>query len=70
MKKLIRPKVVVSKCLGFEACRYNGEMISDYFVKSLEPFSNFFKRRPPTYPVAPVIKIVSLLIISTQYIHY
>lgn len=32
------PKVVVSKCLGFDRCRYNGEVINDDFVDSLKPF--------------------------------
>ncbi len=34
---LARPSVVVSRCLGFEACRYNGEMIPNRFLKRLEP---------------------------------
>ena len=31
-----KPKVVVSRCLGFEACRYNGEMLTNRFVHRLE----------------------------------
>lgn len=63
MEKSIRPKVVISKCLGFEACRYNGEMISDNFVKSLEPFVEFIFVCPEVEiglgtPRAPV-KLVS-----------
>jgi uncharacterized protein YbgA (DUF1722 family)/uncharacterized protein YbbK (DUF523 family) len=30
------PRVVVSKCLGFEACRYNAQVIEDKFVARLE----------------------------------
>jgi uncharacterized protein YbgA (DUF1722 family)/uncharacterized protein YbbK (DUF523 family) len=30
-----RPRVVVSKCLGFEACRYNGQTIPDRFLAKL-----------------------------------
>lgn len=36
-----RPMVVVSKCLGFEACRWNGEIINDEFTKKLEPFVEY-----------------------------
>ena len=30
-----RPTVVVSRCLGFDACRYNGETIPNRFLKRL-----------------------------------
>lgn len=30
-----RPNVIVSRCLGFDACRYNGVTIADAFVKQL-----------------------------------
>lgn len=29
------PRVVVSRCLGFEACRYNGEMVESMEVNAL-----------------------------------
>jgi uncharacterized protein YbgA (DUF1722 family)/uncharacterized protein YbbK (DUF523 family) len=32
-----RPRVVVSRCLGFEACRYNGQTIPDRFLRLLSP---------------------------------
>lgn len=35
MSASVRPRVVVSKCLGFERCRYNGDVISDDFVREL-----------------------------------
>ena len=31
----MRPRVVVSACLGFEACRYNGEIIPNRFLREL-----------------------------------
>ena len=34
----IKPKVVVSRCLGFEACRYNAQSIQDDFVNRIKPF--------------------------------
>ncbi|MDD4858406.1 MAG: DUF523 domain-containing protein, partial [Candidatus Krumholzibacteria bacterium] len=41
MGSLARPTVVVSKCLGFAACRYNGLGISSDFVKALMPDVDF-----------------------------
>ncbi len=36
-----RPKIVSSKCLEFEACRYNGAMVPDPFVRKLIPLADF-----------------------------
>jgi uncharacterized protein YbgA (DUF1722 family)/uncharacterized protein YbbK (DUF523 family) len=41
MRRFARPKVVVSQCLGFEACRWNGATIPDDFVNALKPFVDF-----------------------------
>jgi uncharacterized protein YbgA (DUF1722 family)/uncharacterized protein YbbK (DUF523 family) len=38
---MARPIVVVSKCLGFERCRWNGEIINDDFTHLLEPHVEF-----------------------------
>ncbi len=45
-----KPRIVVSKCLGFAHCRYNGHIISDDFVKELRPFVNF-------NPICPEVEI-------------
>ncbi len=45
-----KPVVVVSKCLEFEACRYNGERISAPFIERLEPHVRF-------RPVCPEVAI-------------
>ncbi|MYA97216.1 MAG: DUF523 and DUF1722 domain-containing protein [Nitrospinae bacterium] len=45
-----KPVVVVSKCLEFEACRYNGERISASFIGRLEPHVRF-------RPVCPEVEI-------------
>lgn len=37
-KKFARPLVFVSRCLGFEKCRYDGSVIPDRFVEQLSPF--------------------------------
>ena len=36
-----KPRVVVSRCLGFEACRWNGVTISSEIVSRLEPHVSF-----------------------------
>jgi uncharacterized protein YbbK (DUF523 family) len=41
MREFSRPNVVVSKCLGFAACRWNAEIIQVDVVKKLKPFVNF-----------------------------
>lgn len=45
-----KPKIVVSKCLGFAACRYNKQIISDYFVDHLADHVRFI-------PVCPEVEI-------------
>lgn len=36
-----KPRVVISRCLGFEACRYNGEILREEIVTRLEPHVEF-----------------------------
>jgi uncharacterized protein YbgA (DUF1722 family)/uncharacterized protein YbbK (DUF523 family) len=36
-----KPRVVISKCIGFEPCRYNGQIVLDDFVPRLEPHVEF-----------------------------
>jgi uncharacterized protein YbgA (DUF1722 family)/uncharacterized protein YbbK (DUF523 family) len=50
MDASVRPTVVVSKCLGFAACRYNGLAISSDVVKALAPHVDFV-------PVCPEVEI-------------
>jgi len=45
-----RPMVIVSKCLGFDRCRYNGATIPDRFVELLKPLVEF-------RPVCPEMEI-------------
>jgi uncharacterized protein YbgA (DUF1722 family)/uncharacterized protein YbbK (DUF523 family) len=40
------PIVVLSKCLEQEACRYNGQVIRDDFVRNLEPFVRYLATCP------------------------
>jgi uncharacterized protein YbgA (DUF1722 family)/uncharacterized protein YbbK (DUF523 family) len=41
MREFIKPTVVVSKCLGFAHCRYNGEIIAAPLVQKMRPHVNF-----------------------------
>jgi uncharacterized protein YbgA (DUF1722 family)/uncharacterized protein YbbK (DUF523 family) len=50
MREFRKPRVVVSKCLGFERCRWNGAVIPDEFVESLKPYVNY-------QPVCPEVEI-------------
>ncbi len=50
MRTFNRPYVVVSRCLGFEACRWNGVTIPDAFVQQLEPHVTYL-------PVCPEVEI-------------
>ena len=45
-----RPRIVVSKCIEFDACRYNGAMIPSDVVKGLKPHVDFV-------PVCPEVEI-------------
>ncbi|MBO1580584.1 DUF523 and DUF1722 domain-containing protein [Bacillus sp. XF8] len=50
MRQFAKPTVVVSKCLEFDACRYNGDMIPDVTIRNLQPFVTFI-------PVCPEVEI-------------
>ena len=41
MRQFAKPKVVISKCIEFDHCRYDGSMIPSDFVKALKPFVDF-----------------------------
>lgn len=45
-----KPKVVISKCIEFDHCRYNGQIISSDVVKELKPFVDFV-------PICPEVEI-------------
>lgn len=50
MERFVKPNVVISKCLEFEACRYNGDVIHDFTVQQLMSYVNFI-------PVCPEVEI-------------
>lgn len=41
MNPTYKPRLVVSRCLGFEACRYNGQLAKNDFAALLAPFVEF-----------------------------
>ncbi len=50
LRKFVKSNVIVSKCISFEACRYNGLIIKSDFVEKLEDHVDF-------YPVCPEVEI-------------
>ncbi|PAV14332.1 cytoplasmic protein [Methanosarcina spelaei] len=50
MREFVRPKVVVSRCLGFDHCRYNGNIINSSIVANLMEYVDFL-------PVCPEVEI-------------
>ena len=46
----IKPKIHISKCLEFDACRYDGGIISNEHINALKPFMDFF-------PICPEVDI-------------
>jgi uncharacterized protein YbgA (DUF1722 family)/uncharacterized protein YbbK (DUF523 family) len=41
-----KPTIVVSRCLGFYNCRYNGDVLSSDFVELLKPYVNYITACP------------------------
>ncbi|MCT8138157.1 DUF523 and DUF1722 domain-containing protein [Anaerobacillus sp. CMMVII] len=50
MGEFVKPRVIVSKCLEFQGCRYDGEIIRDQTVHNLLPYVEFI-------PVCPEVEI-------------
>lgn len=48
MQTVEKPTVVISACLGFEKCRYNGEMFRDEFIEKLQNSVRFIPICPET----------------------
>ena len=48
--KFIKPKIIVSKCLEFDTCRYDGQMITNRYVDKLKDFIEF-------KPICPEVEI-------------
>lgn len=50
MQDFIKPHIVISKCIEFESCRYNGQIIRSPFVNELRPYVEF-------QPICPEVEI-------------
>lgn len=50
MTEPVKPRIVISKCIEFENCRYNGQIISSKEIKELIPHVEFI-------PVCPEVEI-------------
>ena len=48
--KFVKPKIIISKCLEFEACRYDGQIINNKYIDKLKKFIDF-------NPVCPEVAI-------------
>ena len=48
--KFLKPKIVVSKCLEFDNCRYDGQMINNEYIQKLKKFNDF-------QPICPELEI-------------
>ena len=46
MAKTAKPRLVVSKCLGFAPCRYDGTMVADEFVRQMKGRIEFLPACP------------------------
>ncbi|MEO0084397.1 MAG: DUF523 and DUF1722 domain-containing protein [candidate division WOR-3 bacterium] len=50
MLESTKPNIVISKCLGFANCRYDGSIVMDETVSRLKPYVNYI-------PICPEIEI-------------
>mgnify|MGYP006087821469 CR=1 FL=1 len=48
--EFVRPTIVISKCLEFDACRYDGQIINNRYIKELKKFIDF-------KPICPEVEI-------------
>ncbi len=46
----LKPKIIISKCLEFDACRYDGQIINNKYIKKLKEYIDF-------NPVCPEVEI-------------
>ena len=38
----LKPKIIISKCLEFDACRYDGQIINNKYIKKLKEYIDFW----------------------------
>jgi uncharacterized protein YbgA (DUF1722 family)/uncharacterized protein YbbK (DUF523 family) len=62
MNNILKPMVVVSRCLGFDKCRYNGDTIPDKFVKKLGEYVDYITVCPEVDIGLPIPREVIRLV--------
>lgn len=50
MNGFVKPRIVISKCIEFEFCRYNGQIIRSDIVSKMKPYVEFL-------PICPEVEI-------------
>jgi len=50
MSEFVKPRIVISKCIEFEFCRYNGQIIRSDIVSKMKPYVEFL-------PICPEVEI-------------
>src|SRR5436190_16987525 len=50
MNEFARPRVVISRCIDFDSCRYNGQVIRASLREELEPFMDL-------HPICPELEM-------------
>lgn len=64
-----KPIVIISKCIEFESCRYDGKMIENEFIKSLKPFVSFVSVCPEVEIGLPIPRKTIRLVSSENKIN-
>jgi uncharacterized protein YbgA (DUF1722 family)/uncharacterized protein YbbK (DUF523 family) len=49
-REFVKPNIVISRCIEFDNCRYNSQIIRSDFVNSLKPYVNFI-------PICPEVEV-------------
>jgi len=65
----IRPKVLISKCIEFEACRYDAQMVKNDTVKILKKYADFITVCPEVQIGRPIPRNPIITILSKQKKH-
>jgi len=63
-----KPTIVISKCLGFSKCRYNGDTIPDKFVKELGNYVNYITVCPEVGIGLPIPRETIRLVLENNEI--
>ena len=45
-KEFVKPRIIISRCIEFEPCRWNGEMVHSFYISRLKSFAEFIPLCP------------------------